>query len=95
MFVGSNAKKRPGSQQRTTAQIDAGVSEMCLLEEWKKDCQEQDGCLQVINNHLGFLVDSLQNPDLRQTGMDTAPLLLSSFLSLSFGNINITHCRTK
>lgn len=91
MFVGSNAKKRTGDQQPTSVTKENGVSEMCLFERWKKDCQDKDGCQQVIDNHLSFVVDSLQNADLRQSGI---PSISSLVLALSFGTFNFADSRT-
>jgi len=75
MFVGTNAKKRGSQQVPTTNAFENGTSELCLLSEWKKDCNDQEGCQQIIKNHLSFLVESLQNPDLRQAALEILTLL--------------------
>jgi len=70
MFVGSNAKKRSGAQQPTSTVTEIEVSESCLLEEWKNNCQDQEGCQQIIDNHLSVVVESLQNTELRQLALE-------------------------
>jgi len=76
MYVGSNSRKRPPSCEIRTGNGDnSGSSELYLLEQWKIDCKDQEGCEQVISSHLTYLTQSLQNPDLRQLALDIFQLL--------------------
>jgi hypothetical protein len=76
MFVGSNSRKRPQSGELRTGTTDSSnLSEIYLLEQWKSDCKDQEGCQQIINSHLPYLTQSLQNLELRQLALDIIQLL--------------------
>lgn len=70
MFVGSNSRKRPqsGELQRSGGGENSN-SEVYLFEQWKNDCKDPEGCQQIINSHLSYLTQSLQNQELRQLGI--------------------------
>lgn len=80
MFVGSNAKKRtnvsnPALNSTGEEKVETTSSDLVLLEEWKKECSEQEGCQLIIDSHLTYITSSLQNPDLRIPALEILKLL--------------------
>jgi hypothetical protein len=79
MFVGSNANKRSGSQVTSASSGSElpNTTDLQMLNTWKTDCKDQDGCQRIISSHLEDLVVALKNTELRQAGSTSLFALFS------------------
>jgi len=76
MLHGNNdASKRASKNLKSSPIKKEQSSEVFLLEEWKKDCSDQQGCLQIINSHLPFLIDALKNDELKLLVLEILSML--------------------
>jgi len=82
MFVGANSgvKKRTSSRPSSTeitTDLQNTQATLFLLEDWKKTCGTQEGCVLIMNSHLGFLTTTLQDqdPSLRLIALEILSLM--------------------